>query len=369
MTTLSASPDKLPSYCAVCRTPLDGPWGMLFYLSGIRRSARQPGVCSRCNSHISDGSLVEITVLFADLSGFTALTNELGAERAHEIVETFLISAAAAVTTTDGVVDKFIGDAVMAIFNAPIRREDHAGRALDAAQGILAATAELSRRFSRPFSAQVGIASGWARLGRVAGGEVTAIGAPVNLAARLESEASPGEIVVDSAVFSLSRGKAEEWDHEELNLKGFPGVTSVYRRRTGAAGPRHMAGSRAGEGGSSGISVGSVVFALLGAPCAAAALLSPLVVPLGLGSLFAASSAVWLLDAPFARATTVSLAVLGAAANVYALVRARGTRRRLSPTPLEKAREAWIIVTSVMIAIAFCAETWAHARMAAMQMP
>lgn len=63
---------------------------MIFYLAGIRRSAGNPGICSRCNQHIVDGALTEVTVVFVDLSGFTTMTNELGAERAHEIVEAFL---------------------------------------------------------------------------------------------------------------------------------------------------------------------------------------------------------------------------------------------------------------------------------------
>ena len=63
----------MTSACLVCGTPLAGPWALPFRVVGIVRSAKNPTVCSRCNQHIADGTLQEVSVVFIDLSGFSAL--------------------------------------------------------------------------------------------------------------------------------------------------------------------------------------------------------------------------------------------------------------------------------------------------------
>ncbi|MBI5246245.1 MAG: adenylate/guanylate cyclase domain-containing protein [Elusimicrobia bacterium] len=368
MTDSNDASAEVPAYCVVCATPLAGPWGLLFYAAGIRRSALNPGICSRCNQHIEEGALVELTVLFADLSDFTALTNELGPEKAHEVAEAFLKSASTVIVSREGAIDKYIGDAVMALFNAPIANKRHAELALDAATTIIDDMDVLSRRFRRPLTAQAGIATGWARIGRLAGGAVTAIGAPVNLASRLESHAAAGEIVVDEAVIRLSGRRLPGGRREKLAISGFPAPVHAYRLG-GDGRPASAPGTSAGSGGTSGgASTAGLLFALLGAPCAAATLLGPMVVPLGLSSVFAASSAVWLLDGGFVRHALAVLAVAGVGANLFALLRARSQRRGLAATPLERARAAWIVATAILVAGAIAAETWAHARMAAKMM-
>jgi adenylate cyclase len=107
---------------------------LVFRAAGIKRSARNPNLCSRCNTHAEEGHLVEITVLFADLASFTEMTAKLGPQRTHEVVDAFLKMATQALVTHDAFIDKFIGDGVMAFFNVPIRREDHAVRAVGAAR-------------------------------------------------------------------------------------------------------------------------------------------------------------------------------------------------------------------------------------------
>ena len=72
---------KLSGHCLVCGTVLTGLLGKLFRLFGIRRSGRNPNICTRCDFHIAEGRVVELSVLFADLTGFTNLTNRLGAVR------------------------------------------------------------------------------------------------------------------------------------------------------------------------------------------------------------------------------------------------------------------------------------------------
>ena len=91
---------------------------------------------------------MEITVLFADLSSFTEMTHDLGAQRTHEVVDAFLRMATDVLVRQGAFIDKYIGDAVMALFNVPIRHEDHARRAILAATDLNAELQNLRARLS-----------------------------------------------------------------------------------------------------------------------------------------------------------------------------------------------------------------------------
>ena len=237
-----AAPPREPSYplhqerwCLVCGTALAGPLGALFRVFGIRRSSRNPNICSRCNTHAEEGRLVNLTVLFADLSNFTELTHELGPERTHEVVDAFLRGATYALVKHGAFIDKYIGDAVMAFFNVPIRYDDHSARAVAAALEIQAELPALSKRFGIDLRSSIGIASGWARVGRLGsadGRDYTAIGDVVNLAARLEAQARPGEMVVHGDVYQQVAAEFPAVPAEALQLKGF--TDPIPARRLGA---------------------------------------------------------------------------------------------------------------------------------------
>ncbi len=139
------------------------------------------------------GELRDITVMFADLSGFTALSGEVGPERLMELTNRYLAIIASVVDETGGYVDKFIGDAVMAIWGAPVNEDDHAERAAAAALAIAGrvaeARAEDRARGERGFSVKIGLNAGLATVGNVGAPNrynYTAVGETVNLAARLE---------------------------------------------------------------------------------------------------------------------------------------------------------------------------------------
>ena len=172
----------------------------MFRLVGINRSARNPNLCNRCNTHVEEGRVVELTVLFADLSGFTAMTRKLGPERTHAVVDAFLKAATYALVRHGAFIDKYVGDAVMAFFNAPIRYEDHAARAVAAALEIEAEMPPSPSSSASTCKPPSGSPPGYAHVGRLGSGEgkdYTAIGDVVNLAARLEGQARGGEVVVD----------------------------------------------------------------------------------------------------------------------------------------------------------------------------
>lgn len=135
-----------------------------------------------------------VAVLFADLCGFTALSRDLPDERLHALLARYLSVADEIVKRHGGTVDKHIGDAVMALFGAPVAHDDDMLRALHAAAELQNRMPDLSRALGRDLSVHAGLAVGEAIVG-ASGGEYTAIGESVNLAARLTDLAPAGEIL------------------------------------------------------------------------------------------------------------------------------------------------------------------------------
>jgi adenylate cyclase len=220
------------SQCQICGVALSGPVSFIFRLAGIRRSPRNPNVCSRCNSHIENGNISEITVLFADLSSFTELTQRLGPEKTHEVVDAFLKMATEILKRQGATIDKYMGDAVMAWFNVPVPQIDHAKRAVQSAIEMQACMPLLEKEYGVKLQISVGISSGWAFVGPVGSkgySDFTAIGDSVNLAARLEQQAKPGEIILSESVYMGAKEILQNVWQETLNLKGFPDPICVYR--------------------------------------------------------------------------------------------------------------------------------------------
>ncbi len=354
--------------CVICGTALEGPLGYLFRLFGINRSSRNPNLCSRCDTHCEEGRIVELTIFFADLTSFTELTHSLGPERTHQVVDAFLQMVTAAVVKYDGFIDKYVGDAVMAFFNVPLRRPDHAGRAVAAALEVHAGLEQLHQRFSLDLNAAVGIASGWARVGRLGSNDVkdyTAIGDVVNLAARLEGQARPGEIMIDRNAYSEIAGNFPDILPETLALKGFQEPVQTYRLRSAGDPPLSAPAVEAEK--SRAFRLGAIIFAILGAPCAAAALLGPLAVVVGIGGLFGATSAFWIIDAAPIRIPVLILATLGALANLYTVWHAQQIRRQalaqghiIPITQLERRRTVMVVFAAIATLLIVAFELYAH---------
>lgn len=358
---------KISHECLVCGTALGGPLGMLFHLFGIRRSAHNPNVCNRCNAHMQEGRVIELTVLFADLSGFTEMTNRLGPERSYEVVNAFFRMASDVLIRNDAFIDKYIGDAVMAIFNAPIRNARHARGATAAALDIQEGLKHVSSALGLDLRARIGVATGYARVGRLGSADrkdYTAIGDVVNLASRLEALAKPGEVIVDGRAFSQVAADYPGLVPEELSVRGFAEPVEVYR--IGKSGHEEaMPGThpeppatrrKAG--------LGMVLFTIFGAPCAVATTLSPLAILLGLGSFMSAlGPALDTLDAAQIRIPLQIFAVLGAVINLYVIRHGR-SHRLLSGanelTTLEKRKINIVIGLSVFSLLAVAYEIHVH---------
>ena len=180
-----------------------------------------------------DGSRHTVTVLFADLHGFTPLCERESPEVAFEILNSYLSLAANAVLAEEGTLDKFIGDAVMAFWNAPDAQADHALRAVRAAAGIAAAAqahrATLPEHHRLEF--RIGVHTGEAIVGNVGTDELfnyTVIGDTVNLAQRLQALAEPGRILLSEETHAGVAANVEARAPRDAHVKGRERTVLAY---------------------------------------------------------------------------------------------------------------------------------------------
>jgi class 3 adenylate cyclase/predicted ATPase len=165
-----------------------------------------------------------VTVLFADVADSTPLGERLDPESLRRVMTRFFDAMSGVLERHGGTVEKFIGDAVMAVFGIPELHEDDALRAVRAAtelrQALSTLNAELKREFGARIGIRVGINTGEVVAGDGTGGQMLATGDPVNVAKRLEEAARTGEILVGEATRRLVENAAVLEPREELSLKG-----------------------------------------------------------------------------------------------------------------------------------------------------
>ena len=213
--------------------PIRGPLAPLARLLGIQRSNMNPDVCTVCESMFEKvmrrrNIIVDLTILFADLRGFTEISEAVDQDRLRGLLDFFYDECAAAIWEQDGLLNKTIGDAVMAIFNFPLGHADHPVRAVGTAREIQRRCAERCKRMSseagletRGLGVGIGIHTGPTAFGEfgTAHRELTAIVSVVNIAARLQAAAGAGEVLVTRAVVDrLAAGESK--GTRECALKG-----------------------------------------------------------------------------------------------------------------------------------------------------
>ena len=171
-----------------------------------------------------------MTVLFCDVTGSTALGERLDPESFRQVMRRYFEAARQVIEQHGGTVEKFIGDAVMAVFGVPVLHEDDALRAVRAAAGLRAELAVLNERLEGDFGATVSVRTG-VNTGQVVTGieERLAVGDAVNLAARLEQAAAPGEIVIGPQTWRMVRHAVSAEPLEPLVLKGKSQPVTAYR--------------------------------------------------------------------------------------------------------------------------------------------
>lgn len=177
-----------------------------------------------------------VTVLFVDISGYTVLSGQLENEDLYLLIQQTLESLAQSVYNYDGVVDKFTGDGLMALFGAPIAHENNAELAVRAALDMQAAAARISaefrQRFGTDLALHIGLHAGPVIVGGIGSNMLmnyTAVGDTVNLARRLEEAAERGTIVVSESVYQQTKAVADFEPLPPLPLKGFPRPVPGFR--------------------------------------------------------------------------------------------------------------------------------------------
>ncbi len=178
------------------------------------------------------GERRQVTVLFADIAGFTGLTSALGAEETHAVLNRYFETVDGVVESYGGVVDKHIGDNVMAVFGAPVAHDDDPMRAVRAALDIHDRMTSLSKDCGRLLQAHIGIANGQVVAGSTgseAHREYTVTGDSVNLAARLQDKAQPGETLISEALRRAIGSLAAYEPLDEVAVKGIDAPVKVWR--------------------------------------------------------------------------------------------------------------------------------------------
>lgn len=219
-----------PPRCKMCQNPFGGMGGRLFRMAGHGPSRKNPNLCAACCEALPPGGAeVDVAVLFADVRGSTTLGEQIDAAGFAALMNRFYKTATAVLVAHDAVIDKLIGDEVMALFIPGISGPDYRRRSIEAAMELLRAVGYASE--DGPWlSMGVGVNAGVAYVGNVGGEGVldfTALGDVVNVAARLQGSAAPGELIVSEAVDGGLTDLLPHGERRTLDLRGHDERISV----------------------------------------------------------------------------------------------------------------------------------------------
>jgi adenylate cyclase len=205
--------------CKVCNNPFGGVAGHVLAAAGFRPSRKNPNLCTRCCDALpAGGAEVDVAVLFADVRGSTALGQRAVAADFAALLNRFYIAATRTLLRHDAVIDKLIGDEVMAFFVRGISGPQYRRRAVLAGKELLK-TVGYGGDEGPWLELGVAVNAGVAYVGNVGGAVVdfTALGDPVNVSARMQQHAAGGELLVASGV---ADELTEKTPQRRLNLRG-----------------------------------------------------------------------------------------------------------------------------------------------------
>jgi class 3 adenylate cyclase len=215
---------------------LRGPLSVPFRIAGLRPSRMNPNTCTLCElmfKRVMKATKITIdaTILFADLRSYTRLSQSLPASSMGGMLDVFYDACADAIWDHDGLLNKTIGDAVMAVFNFPIRQADHARQALLTAREIQQRIAARKVESGLDFGVGIGLHCGELSFGEFGHShrDLTAIGTVVNTASRAQGVADAGEILVTEEVRERVRDLTQGSVGRAYALKGFDSPITLYR--------------------------------------------------------------------------------------------------------------------------------------------
>ncbi len=210
--------------CKLCLNPFGGVGGKVVGLVGRKPSRKNPNLCQACFDRLPEGGIeIDIGVVFADVRGSTTIGEKSSATDFAGRLNRFYAAATDVLVRHDGIVDKLIGDEVMALFIQGLTGPDYRRQAALAAVHLAAAIEDLP----------VGVAAnaGVAFVGNVGSGAVTdftALGDAINVGARLQSHASIGEVVLPSDLYALIADDYPVARSEHVDVRGRGEPVDVY---------------------------------------------------------------------------------------------------------------------------------------------
>lgn len=229
-----------PPRCKICHNPFGGVGGKLVGLLGFTPSRKNPNVCVACCEKMPKGGAeVDIAVLFADVRGSTALGERLQPSAYASVLNRFYRAATEVLIQYDAIIDKLIGDEVMALFISGICGPEYHRRAFEAARALFEAVGYGPRDAEPWMPIGAAVASGLSYVGNVGGEEVvdfTALGDTVNTASRLASMAEAGEILLTQSIREKISTNQVKFDTRTLSLRGKEAPLQVSAFRFACAG-------------------------------------------------------------------------------------------------------------------------------------
>jgi adenylate cyclase len=215
--------------CKFCNAPFEGIGGAFVRaVYGKKRSALNPRFCNLCEDFASKnpgGGEVEMSMLFADIRGSTALSEKMNPTDFSRLINRFFVESSNAIIQEDGLVEKLAGDAVAAFWGAGFAGPDYVTRTIHAAKNIQ----KVMSKENIPVG--IGVHTGVAFFGAMGSTDglvnISAIGEEVNTAARLASKAAAGEIIVSERALQQAHIDGSDLESRNLELKGISELVRV----------------------------------------------------------------------------------------------------------------------------------------------
>jgi adenylate cyclase len=216
-----------PWRCKSCNAPFRGPASGTFRWIGYSPSAKNPAVCARCIERApTGGAVVPVSVVMADVRGYTQMTEGLPPARVPEAMNRFYEASSRALSAAEALLGQIEGDLVMGVFVPGLAGRNFRRKAVEGAIRLLRTVDWLG--------VGAGIASGDEFVGNVGGGgfkDFTALGDVTNVAARLTAQAAPHEILMDAMTYAAVAADHPVAERRELVLKGKTARTEAFAVR------------------------------------------------------------------------------------------------------------------------------------------
>jgi adenylate cyclase len=212
--------------CKVCAAPFKGLGAAITAVTGHTRSNANPLLCTPCFHSLRDhpgGAEIEISVMFADIRGSTGLAEKIGAAAFRHLLQHFYAVADRAIDRHGGIIDKYLGDGVMALFIPFISGENHAAQAITAGRALVEKESNDPRLVEAGVRFGAGVHTGNAYVGTLGSGDkldFSALGDTVNAAARLGALAQANELLVSWDAWKASGLPIDGLDRRALTLAG-----------------------------------------------------------------------------------------------------------------------------------------------------